>query len=188
MAKATTAAKKTRRPCRAGKALVEIPLPVEVPPLDLPEEVIERIVGLLVSFRSRSEVYKVVVEHEAFKLSPAETTAAIDEASRRIALAANHDFDAEVGTAKTRLNDLYEKALATADVKTALAAVKERNRLLSLYPRTTSLSGSPRGGTTEAEVELLAIRTALLPLVGVDEEEPTSEIARRVVSLFVNEE
>lgn len=51
-------------------------------------------------------------------------------ARRRITLAADYNRDEVLGQAITRLDDLYVRALGVQDVKTALAAQREKGRLL----------------------------------------------------------
>lgn len=177
---------KKKKPTRA-KRPPKPPAAPAPPPILLPDEdVIERVVGLLVNFRSKAEVFNVVANHQGFKLSHDEARAVIAEAARRIALAAQVDFDAEVGATNTRLGDLYEKCLAASDLKAALATIRERNKLLALYPREIK-PGAGSTGSSEAADELAFVREILAPLVGSEDNEPVSEIARRVVALFVED-
>ena len=84
-------------------------------------------------------------------------------ARRRLTLAARFHRDRELGTALTRLNDCYTRALKAQDIRTALGAQKELNRLAGLYqPRAATTAGEP--STKAEQAELDAIRQHLLPL------------------------
>lgn len=154
----------------------------EIPARLVSEDVIDRVVGLVVSIRSRADVLKACAEDEELQLSRADAQVAIDEAMRRINLAAAVDFDLELGKAKTRLAELFQHA----NVKDALAVQKELNKLLGLYPK-KGAAAEPDAGDDAALEELAAARAHLAPLVDAGDDDPLDEIARRVVDLFTRQ-
>ena len=70
---------------------------------------------------------------EKLGVSPAEVHIVISEAYERIRQAAKWNADETLGESIVRLNDLYERALRVQDVKSALAAQKELNKLRNTY-------------------------------------------------------
>ncbi len=76
------------------------------------------------------------------------------------------------------LNDLYRRALAIQDTKTALAAQKELNKLLELY-RLAGASAADGRRAVSAEIE--TARRHLTPLGLGDETTPLAELCRRAV-------
>ena len=150
------------------------------------DALIERVVVLLLTVRSRADVLRTCQEHKDLMMTPAAATAAIDEALRRINLAAQIDFDRELGVSKTRLAELYQRVSKVQDFKTALATVKESNKLLGLYPGKRGAEDPAGDESDDALEQLAAARAHLGPLVKADEDEPLDEIARRVVALFTS--
>jgi hypothetical protein len=110
-------------------------------------------------------------------LAPDDAKAAIDEARRRITLAADYRRDEMIGQALTRLNDLYGRCLRRADepamLTKALDVQKEINRLAGLHAKSV-LEVEP---DTHNE-ELDAIAAHLLPLKLAGEAYPLREHAR----------
>jgi hypothetical protein len=160
------------------------------PPAELPDEpIIERVVVLLVTLRSRADVLRQCTEHKDLMLAPDVAELAIAEALRRINLAAQMDFDRELGAAKTRLAELYQKVSKVQDFKTALSTVKELNKLLGLYPGKRAAddpAATDQADDSDALAELAAAREHLAPLVDAGDDESLDEIARRVVALFTS--
>jgi hypothetical protein len=60
----------------------------------------------------------------------------VAEARKRITVAADYARDEQLGKAVMRLDGLYAKSIAAQDIRTALQAQRELNRLLSLYDGT----------------------------------------------------
>lgn len=149
---------------------------------ELPDEVIDKVVLLLITARSRADVRTTCIEK--LELSAFAAAAAMTEAARRINLAAQCDFDAELGAAKQRLADLYQRSVKIHDCKTALAVQRELSKLLALYQGKQTAAATEAAAPTEDSEELEAVRAHLAPLVNATEDEPTHEIARRVVALF----
>ena len=85
------------------------------------------------------------------------------EARKRLTLAAEYNRDELLGTALTRLNDLYSRCIrAGADgngpnLAKALDVQREINRLVGLYRQTSLLPGQGADGGGEASDELRAI-------------------------------
>ncbi|MBN2584985.1 MAG: hypothetical protein JXL80_18130 [Planctomycetes bacterium] len=121
---------------------------------------------------------------------PAENVkAVIADARKRLTLAAEYNRDEMLGTALTRLNDLYGRCIrAGADgngpnLAKALDVQREINRLAGLYRGPGAGSTAGEGGTVESEAaaELAAIGEYLLPLELADESYPLREHARLAV-------
>ena len=101
-----------------------------LPTLDLPGDTLDKIVLLLVSLQSASAVRAACMEK--LGLTETQADAAIEHAKAKVVSAAEVDRDKARGESIVRLNDLYERALRVQDVKAALAAQKELNKLQGL--------------------------------------------------------
>jgi len=157
-----------------------------VPPT-FSDHVIDRVVGMVVMMRSRAAVQRELVESEdrdALGLEPAQAVAAIDEALRRIRLAAAFDFDYELGAQRTRLAELFTERDNT---RCGLAIAKEIAKLLDLYPKKGAAGDGDVEGDSEALAELAAAREHLAPLVNAGPDDALDDIARRIVALFVTQ-
>jgi hypothetical protein len=99
----------------------------KLPSLDISGDILDKIVLLLVSLQSVSAVRAACVEK--LGLSEEQADAAIEHARAKIIDAAEVDRDKARGQAIVRLTDLYERALKVQDVKAALAAQKELNKI-----------------------------------------------------------
>lgn len=114
-------------------------------------------------------------------VDPSQVKAVIAEARKRLTLAAEYNRDELLGTALTRLNDLYSRCIrAGADgngpnLAKALDVQREINRLTGLY-RQPSLAGLD--ATSEASEELEAVGEYLLPLALASDSYPIREHAR----------
>jgi len=109
----------------------------------------------------------------------------IAEARRRITLAAEQGRDELLGTALTRLNDLYARCMiAASDGSTsptvalakALAVQQEINRLTGLHAGRAD--ESPAEGAAELREELDAVAAYLVPLGLAEPDYPVREHAR----------
>jgi hypothetical protein len=150
-------------------------------------EAVDKVVLMLVSGVSAEAAEVACVEK--LKLKRADAKAAIIDARRRITIAADYNRTEEIGTAYIRLHDLYKRSLNVQDVKTALAAQKELNKLLDLYTalRTGELEEATDGEMGErgiAAAELAAVREHLLPLELAPEDYPIAEHARIAADLI----
>jgi hypothetical protein len=107
--------------------------PSKKPPPAPPQvsgEMLDKIVLLVVSLQSAAAVKGACLEK--LGLTPDQADAALEQARAKIRDAIEADRQEQAGEATIRLNDIYERSLRTQDLKTALAAQKELNRLLGL--------------------------------------------------------
>ncbi len=104
-------------------------------------DTLDRVTMLLVTLANRSDVEDAC--RQELGLTAEETSRLIDLAGVRIQGVATYDRDAQLGSAILRLNDLYQRALTIQDVKTALAAQRELNKLLDLYRRRPATPAKP---------------------------------------------
>lgn len=104
----------------------------------------------------------------------------IAEARKRITVAADYTRDEQLGKAIMRMEDLYAKCMASGDLRSAIQAQKELNRLLALYE--TNSQKNLEGQMTEREKvlqeQLDVISSYLKPLKLVSEDYPVFEHAR----------
>ena len=103
---------------------------------------------------------------------------AVAEARKRITLAAEFARDEQLGRAIMRLDDLYAKSIAGQDIRTALQAQRELNRLLDLYGGDISTGQEADTDAYEAVRRLELIASYLIPLKLTDERYPVEEHAR----------
>jgi len=170
--KRTTKPAARRRPARKKAA----PKP---PPIG--EAVLGRVILLLASLQDRAAVAEAC--RSKLEIPDGQVDATIEEARRQITLAADYHRNQELGRAITRLNDCYERSLKIQDVKTALAAQKEINKLLDLYRPTDGPVDPDRETTHDQAVDELAeVRDHLAPLGLADDETSTVELARLAVA------
>ncbi len=115
-------------------------------------------------------------------VDPSQVRSVIAEARKRLTLAAEYNRDELLGTALTRLNDLYSRCIRTAgegsgpNLAKALDVQREINRLTGLYSK-PSLAGMD-SGSTEVGEELAAVGEHLFPLALAGENYPLREHAR----------
>jgi len=67
------------------------------------------------------------------EVDPAQVKAVVAEARKRLTLAAEYNRDELLGTALTRLNDLYSRCIRSQNEAKALHVQREINRLTGLY-------------------------------------------------------
>ena len=139
---------------------------------------IDKVLLLMVSGLSPAELTAACIGK--LEVAPEETAAVIAQARRKLTLAADYNRDEQIGTAVTRLNDIYARAIRAQDIKTGLVAQKELNKLLDLYRMTQEHAGDIADGDdgTPQQIELDAIRGHLLPLNLAEASYPLREHAR----------
>ena len=122
----------------------------------------------------------------ADSLQPSATSAEakkiVQLARERIAQAADTNRVEESGRAKMRLVDLYQQSEKVGMPQVALQAVKERNKLLDLYPRDADADDPGHQG--ELAGALAGIADHLKPLGLLPEDMPLVEHARVAAELI----
>lgn len=115
---------------------------------------------------------------------PAAAREIVADARQRITVAADYTRDEQLGRAIMRLDDLYAKAIAEKDTRTALQALRELNRLLSLYSPKDHPQHPGEGDTASMKQQLDLIAGHLLPLELADASYPLEEHARLAADLI----
>ena len=137
---------------------------------------IDQIVALLASGITPA----VAAEAARSKMGVADDQAddAVEVARQKIMAAAETNREGEAGMAYVRLHALYKAAITGKDLKTALAAQRELNKLLSLYPGAGDDEPVPVDDTGDPAATLQAIADHLLPLGLAPSDYPIVEHAR----------
>src|SRR5512138_354026 len=114
----------------------------------------DRIVLLLVNGMSAEQAEAFAIQSGA---EPEAARHVVAEARKRITVAANYTRDEQIGRAVMRLDDLYAKSIAGQDIRTALQAQRELNRLLDLYAGSAraDAGGEDDGTALRRQVELI---------------------------------
>jgi len=137
---------------------------------------IERVLLWMISGMAPASLENAIISK--LRVDPTHVKGLISEARKRLTLAAEYNRDEMLGTALSRLNDLYARCFLGDGVNLAKAldVQKEINRLAGLYrgPGTTQSDG----GTSEADAELAAIADYLFPLELTSPDYPIREHAR----------
>ncbi len=138
---------------------------------------LDQLALLLINGRTVEHAESVCLRQ--FKMSRAEAKSAVIDARQKITAAADFNRHEQFGLAVTRVNDLYMRAVDSGDVKDALSAQKELNRMMGLYDRKAACEGEPDPiGSGSATATLNLIRGHLLPLGLASEDYPIEEHAR----------
>ena len=144
------------------------------------DSTIERILLWMVSGLAGADLETACVAK--LDVDPSQVKAVIAEARKRLTLAAEYNRDELLGTALTRLNDLYSRCIRAGvdgngpNLAKALDVQREINRLTGLY-RPANL-GSLDNIASESAEELAAVGEYLLPLRLTSEAYPLREHAR----------
>lgn len=125
---------------------------------------------------------------QAFALDANAAKEVIALAQAQIIRAATIDHDRELGQSYYRLNDLYLRSLRIQDTKTALAAQRELNKLLSLYARPSPLAGARSEGLSDDGRLETAIRGYLIPLRLAPEDAPLIDHVRIAASAIIDQQ
>lgn len=135
----------------------------------------DRAVLLLINGMALAEVERFCMSR-GLTAEDAKQTMAM--ARKRITITAEYTKDEYLGKAVMRLEDLYAKSVQVKDIKTALQAQRELNRLLDLYGSGDAPGDEAEGGGSEDARRLALIEQYLLPLGLTDERYPIEEHAR----------
>ena len=121
-------------------------------------DLIDRVVRLLCNVVDRSSIVSACID--SLGIAPADADAAIDAAKAKLTRAADWHRDEELGRSIRRLNECYHRAVRDKDNRTALAAQRELNKLLDLYPafgppgaEQGAGSAEPAAGSADASPE-----------------------------------
>ena len=123
------------------------------------DSAIERVLLWMVSGLAGPDLETACVSK--LEVDPSQVKAVIAEARKRLTLAADYNRDELLGTALTRLNDLYSRCIRAGgdgigpNLAKALDVQRELNRLTGLY-RQPSMGAMNSGGGEAAE-ELEAV-------------------------------
>lgn len=101
--------------------------------LKIKEKVRERVRNACLA--SENDALVVETTMESLGLDESDANALVRAIRRDVEKSANVDPEKALGVAIARLNALYSAAIDRQDSKTALAAVKEMNKLVALYNR-----------------------------------------------------
>ena len=144
---------------------------------------IDKVLLLMVSGLSHADLTAACISN--LEVPPKEVAGIIARARRKLTLAADYNRDEQIGTAVTRLNDIYARAIRVQDIKTGLVAQKELNKLLDLYRMTPEHAADGADGEEAGPdgTELAAIRGHLLPLGLAAADYPLREHARIAAEL-----
>ncbi|WP_428937781.1 hypothetical protein [Fontivita pretiosa] len=141
----------------------------------------DRVVLLLVNGMSAQAAEAFAVQNGG---GADEARQIVAEARKRITVAADYNRDEQIGRAVMRLDDLYAKSIAAQDIRTALQAQRELNRLLDLYAGSSRGEGASSEDATELRRQIELIASYLLPLGVADEHYPVEEHARIAAELI----
>lgn len=145
------------------------------------QELIDRAILMIVSGLTVENTASTLVTK--LGLTPAKAEAIAKKAEKRIVLAANYDRTRELGTAIARLNDLYRRAVAIQDTKTALQIQREINKLLDLYDRPIPAE------TEDLNDAAAALARRYLQGLGLgDDTTPLPELCRRAAAKLIEYE
>jgi hypothetical protein len=158
------------------------------------DSTIERIILWMISGLSGTDLETACVSK--LNVDPTQVKAVIDEARKRLTLAAVYNRDELLGTALTRLNDLYSRCIRAGvdgggpNLSKALDVQREINRLTCLYRPASLGSFAEASQLGESAEELEAVGEYLLPLHLAGENYPLREHARlaaqRIAELSVS--
>ena len=142
----------------------------------IPQTLKDRIVLLLINGMSAEAAEGFCVQQGQ---TPDQARQMVSESRKRITVAADYTRDEQIGKAVMRLEDLYAKSMAAQDIRTALQAQRELNRLLSLYADARRADpGEDDSDVPAMRRQLDLIGAYLVPLKLADPTYPVEEHAR----------
>jgi hypothetical protein len=109
------------------------------------------------------------------RMSDDDAATTISEARKKLTLAADYVRDEQLGTAITRFNDLYSKAISERDFKTALQAQDKLCKLMGLFNSNKDNNGNDNDDSAR---RLELIEQYILPLKLTSENYPVEEHVR----------
>ena len=133
-----------------------------------------RVVLLLTSGFTPEKALQYCMTH--IDMSEEEARECVEQARRRITVAADYARDEQIGIAISRINDIFTKATSAKDIKTALQAQRELNKLMDLYVKKEGSGDS--GDDSEYARVIALIEKYILPLKLIDESYPIEEHVR----------
>ena len=145
------------------------------------DSTVDRVLLWMVSGMSGADLETACIAK--LDVDPAQVKSVIGEARKRLTIAAEYNRDEMLGTALTRLNDLYSRCIRAGqgsdgpNLAKALDVQREINRLAGLYRGPATAADEP-GGASESSDELEVVAGHLLPLVLASESYPIHEHAR----------
>jgi hypothetical protein len=145
------------------------------------DEDVSRVVMLIVGGASTDKVLGFCTRQFGMTQEVAENV--LSEARKKLTLAADFARDEQLGTAITRLNDIYVKACNDKDIKTALQAQRELNKLMNLYGPAGGSSDGDGEDSGELRRKIDLIEGYILPLKLTDERYPIEEHVRVAAEL-----
>jgi hypothetical protein len=148
---------------------------------DTPNPMRDQIVLLLVNGLS-AEAAEGYVTSKGVR--PEDAKKVVSEARKRITVAADYTRVEQIGRAVMRLDDLYAKSIAGKDLRTALQAQREVNRLLDLYAGSARAEATSDEEIANIKQQLELVAGYLLPLKVTDEQYPIEEHARVAAELI----
>jgi len=95
---------------------------------------IETVVTLVLSGLRYAEMWRFVTDKTDWLVSQRTFDRYLSKANASIEASAEKDADRQLSRTRLRLTDLYKKAINIQDYKTALAILRESNKLYGLYP------------------------------------------------------
>jgi hypothetical protein len=128
---------------------------------------IERVLLWMVSGLSGADLETACIAK--LQVDPSQVKAVIAEARKQLTLAAEYNRNEMIGTALTRLNDIYARCIRAGaegsgpNLAKALDVQKEINRLAGLYPNASAgQSDGTRPPVADYDVELLGFQAEML--------------------------
>ncbi len=113
---------------------------------------IDSVLLLLVSGLTQADLEAAAIEK--LGIDPGDVADVIAAARRRLKDAADFDQAERLGESITRLNDLYARCIRGQDLRTALQAQKELNRLLDLHGSRAAKTGDvDRGPDLDFDID-----------------------------------
>jgi hypothetical protein len=145
---------------------------------------VDSVVLLLIGGMSADEAGSHLVRDG---MSPEDAAGLVSSARQRITLAADYVRTEQIGQSVRRLNDLYAKSMSSDDIKTALQAQRELNKLLGLYvkPPPSAEDMHPQQAGESARI-LDLVAGHLVPLGLAASDDPIEEHARLAAEAIRN--